>query len=189
MSPLQPLTATPPADPDQGTGAEPSAFQTRVARTVYQEDPRFRSATLATLLSLMPGLGQVYLGYIQQGFVNILVVASLITLLASDAGALTPLLAMFLAFFWLYNIVDANRRALLMNQRTLGLAPGEVPEDLSPALRGSVFGGLTLIAGGALALAHIRFGLPMAWLGQWWPVALIGLGIYLVWKAVKTPER
>lgn len=180
-TPTAPTAATQTADPT----AEPAAIQTMVARTVYQEDPRLRSATLATLLSLMPGLGQVYLGYIQQGFVNVLVVGSIIALLAADAGALTPLLGIFLAFFWLYNVVDANRRALLLNQRILGLAPGELPEDISPALQGSVFGGLALIVGGLLALARVRFGFSLAWVERWWPVAVIGLGIYLVWKAVK----
>src|SRR5664279_98830 len=42
-----------PAHPD------PGAFQARVTRTLYQEDPRMRSVALATLLSVMPGLGQV----------------------------------------------------------------------------------------------------------------------------------
>lgn len=184
MAPVQPLPPATPTDPHPGTGQEPGSFQT-MARTVYQEDPRLRSATLATLLSLMPGLGQVYLGYIQQGFVNVLVAGSTIAILNRHAGALEPLLGMFLAFFWLYNIVDANRRAVLLNQRILGLAPGALPEDVSPALRGSVLGGLALIAGGVLALANIRFGLSMAWVERWWPVAIIGLGIYLVWKAVK----
>jgi hypothetical protein len=186
MPSVQPLSPSPSAETSPGLEKEPGSFQTMVARTVYQEDPRLRSAALATLLSLMPGLGQVYLGYIQQGFVNILVIASLIALLASDAGALTPLLAIFMAFFWLYNLVDANRRAILLNQRILGLAPGELPEDLSPALQGSIFGGLALIVGGILALAHVRFGLSLAWVERWWPLVLIGLGIYLVWKAVKT---
>ncbi|MBK9795119.1 MAG: hypothetical protein IPP58_01235 [Holophagaceae bacterium] len=186
MSSPEPVPFTPSADPNPGSGKDAASFQTMVARTVYQEDPRLRSTTLATLLSLMPGLGQVYLGYIQQGFVNALVVASLITLLTVDAGTFTPLLALFMAFFWLYNIVDANRRALLLNQRILGLAPGELPADASPALQGSVFGGLTLIVGGVLALAHIRFGLSMAWVEHWWPLAVVGLGVYLVWKAVKT---
>lgn len=189
MTSPEPVPFAPPADPQHPTGPEAGSFQTMVARTVYQEDPRLRSATLATLLSLMPGLGQVYLGYVQQGFINALVVASLIALLASDAGALTPLLALFMAFFWLYNIVDANRRALLLNQRVLGLAPGELPEDVSPALQGSVFGGLALIVGGVLALAHVRFGLSMAWVERWWPMALIGLGVYLVWKAVKASRN
>ena len=189
MSSPEPVPFTPPTDPKPESGREPASFLAMGTRAFYQEDPRLRSTALATLLSLMPGLGQVYLGYIQQGFVNILVVATLITLLARDPGALTPLLALFLAFFWLYNIVDAHRRSLLLNQRILGLAPGELPEDVRPALQGSVFGGLTLIAGGVLALAHLRFGLSMAWVERWWPLAVVGLGIHLVWKAVKTARK
>lgn len=178
----------PSLPPGAPTDPAPGSFPARVAATLYQEDPRLRSVALATLLSLMPGLGQVYLGYIQQGFINALVVASLITLLTVDAGIFTPLLALFMAFFWLYNIVDANRRALLLNQRILGLAPGELPEDIGPAFQGSVLGGLTLIVGGVLALAHLRFGFSLAWVQHWWPLALIGLGVHLVWKAVKAPR-
>ena len=189
MSSPEPVPFTPPADPSPSVLSEPGSFPARGATTLYQEDPRLRSVALATLLSLVPGLGQVYLGYIQQGFINALTVASLITLLTVDAGTFTPLLALFMAFFWLYNIVDANRRAILLNQRVLGLAPGELPEDASPALQGSVFGGLILIVGGVLALAHIRFGLSMAWVERWWPLAIVGLGIHLIWKAVKTSRN
>ncbi|MDP1830420.1 MAG: hypothetical protein Q8K67_00030 [Geothrix sp.] len=189
MTSPQPVPFTPPADPQHPTGQEPGSFQAMVARTVYQEDPRLRSTALATLLSLMPGLGQVYLGYTQQGFINVLVVGSLFAILARNIGALEPLLALFLAFFWLYNIVDANRRAVLLNQRILGLAPGALPEDVRPALRGSVLGGLALIVGGVLALANIRFGLSLAWVERWWPAALIGFGVYLVWKAVKASRE
>ena len=38
-------------------------------------DQRRKSPTLAALLSLMPGLGQVYVGYYQQGFIDIAVAA------------------------------------------------------------------------------------------------------------------
>ena len=154
----------------------------------FQVDPRLKSPILATLLSLMPGLGQAYLGYVQLGFVNALVIFSLITLLANDAGAMTPLVALFMSFYWLFNVVDANRRAILLNQKIQGLAPGELPEDLGPGIRGSVAGGLVLIVAGVLGLAHLRFGLSLAWVKDWWPAALILGGIYLVWKAVRKPQ-
>ena len=76
-------------------------------------DPRLKSPLLAMLLSCMPGLGQVYIGYYQRGFIHILVAASLIAFL-SASGHMNPLIPMasfFLAFFWLYNIVDAGRRS------------------------------------------------------------------------------
>ena len=42
-----------------------------------------KSPLVATLLSCMPGLGQIYVGYYQQGFINMLVVASTIAILSS----------------------------------------------------------------------------------------------------------
>ena len=155
-----------------------------------QDDPRLRSPVVATLLSALPGLGQVYLGYYQQGFVHILVVGSLIALLAHDVGELTPLLGIFLAFFWLYNMVDAGRRATFLNLTIHRVETPELPEGFgSIGFKGQVLGGVGLIAGGALALAHVRFGLSLAWVGKWWPVALVGLGIYLLWNAAAERQR
>ena len=174
--------------PDAITNPVPPRDETTPygAPAYYREDPRFKSPLVATVLSLMPGLGQVYLGYIQQGLTYFGIVAVLITILASDPGALTPFFGLSLAFCWLFNFVDANRRAHLLNLITAGLPPGELPQDLLMAnFKGSVLGGLALIVIGGITLAHLRFGLPLAWLEHWWPVAVIALGVHLVWKAAK----
>lgn len=148
-------------------------------------DPRRKSPLFASLLSAMPGLGQVYVGYYQRGFINAIVVSSLIALLSSDLGPLTPLAALFLAFFWLYNIVDAGRSALLYNEALAGRSGIALPEDLkAPALRGSIPGGLVIVAAGSLLLAHTRFGMPLDWVKQWWPAAFIVFGIYLVARSI-----
>ena len=159
--------------------------QTGMSRLFYQEDPRAKSPALAMVLSLMPGLGQVYLGYYQQGFVNILVVASIIAALARGVPFyVQPLLGIFLAFFWLYNLVDAGRRASFHNQALAGLGPLEMPEDLKLyRSRGSIAGGIALIAVGLLFFAHTRFGISLDWLEQWWPVALVLMGAYLLYRA------
>ena len=69
----------------------------------------------------MPGLGQVYVGYYTRGFVHAIVVASIITVLNLEVLELEPLFAMFLAFFWLYNIIDAGRRAAMYNHVLAGV--------------------------------------------------------------------
>src|SRR2546427_1032765 len=75
-------------------------------------DTRSKSAALAAVLSMMPGLGQVYVGYYQRGFVHAAVVATLVTILASGTlDRLNPLLALFLSLFWLYNIIYTARPA------------------------------------------------------------------------------
>ena len=157
------------------------------AREPLYRDPRSKSPALAGFLSAMPGLGQVYVGYYQRGFAHIAVVSSIIAILASSTvPALEPLLGLFLAFFWLYNMVDAVRRAALYNLALRGTSPGVLPDDFEmPGLKGSILGGSVLIGFGAVLLLHTRFGMSLDWVSEWWPAAPILFGAYLVYKAVR----
>ena len=148
----------------------------------YAEDSRRKSPALAAFLSIMPGLGQVYIGYYQQGFINILVAASLITLITMRIRGLLPMVPIFLAFFWLYNILDAARRASFYNRALAGLGPETLPDDLSlPSGKGSLLAGSMLIAFGSIFLLHTKFDMPLDWIQDWWPVALLAVGGYLVY--------
>jgi hypothetical protein len=70
---------------------------------------------------------------------------------------------------------------VLYNQAITGLGPEELPEDIKlPRGRGSLLGGLVLLIFGAFALANTRFGVSMAWVEDWWPLALILIGVYLM---------
>lgn len=154
-------------------------------------DPRQKSPFLAGLLSFVPGLGQIYTGYYQRGFVHAIVIALLISLLASDVlDALVPLAAVFMAFFWLYNIIDAARRASLYNQALAGIGNVELPEDWKvPGFRGSILGGALIAAFGLLLLMETAFEMRLDWLEDWWPVTIIAFGLYLVWKAIEDRKK
>ena len=151
-------------------------------------DPRLKSPLLAMLLSCMPGLGQVYVGYYQRGFIHILVVGSLIAFL-NAIGPMNPLVPMagfFLAFFWLYNIVDAGRRAALYNQALAGTETIAPPEDFKmPAAGGSVIGGICLIGLGAILLSNTLWDISLAWVEDWWPVALFIPGVWLIVRSIQ----
>ena len=148
---------------------------------------RAKSPALACFLSVMPGLGQVYVGYYQRGFVHALVVATLITLLATgDLNGMIPLVAVFMAFFWFYNIIDAGRRAALFNQVLAGDESIELPQDFKmPTFGGSIAGGLLLMAFGFVLLLNTRYGISLAWLEEWWPVLPILFGLFLVGRAIQ----
>jgi len=150
-------------------------------------DTRSKSPALAAVLSMMPGLGQVYVGYYQRGFVHAAVVATLVTILASGTlDRLNPLFALFMSFFWLYNIIDAARRASLYNDALAGNPSIELPQDFKmPGLQGSIFGGAALIVGGFILLLHTRFGVSLEWVEQWWPVAPMMFGAYLLARAIQ----
>jgi hypothetical protein len=150
-------------------------------------DPRRKSPVLACMLSVMPGLGQIYVGYYRLGFIHALIVASSITFLANDVmDPLIPLVSIFLAFFMLYNVVDAGRRAAYYNYAVEGLGGVQIPEEVSmPAMGGSIAGGIILVVLGFVLLSNTLMDIPLDWLEQWWPVALVGFGLYLLargWK-------
>jgi hypothetical protein len=177
---------------DQDMQAERNAPQAGPAPRGYFRDERLKSPLLAGVFSLVPGLGQIYIGYYGQGFINILVVASIITLLnrGGEGGELTPFLAIFLVFFWLYNIVDAARRATLYNQSLEGITPAELLLTMQmPETHGSLFWGALLIVAGFITLAHTAYGLSLAWLERWWPAAFILMGAYLLFRSIQARSK
>ncbi len=181
----QPETQTPQQQAPGYTQPPPVAVAAPPMR-----DPRSKSPALAAVLSMMPGLGQVYVGYYQRGFVHALLVASIITLLASGAViSLTPLFALFMAFFWLYNIIDAARRATLYNEALAGRQSIDMPSDFGkPSLQGSIAGGTALLVIGFLLLLNTRFGVSLEWIEEWWPVAPMLFGAFLLYRAVRDKQ-
>jgi hypothetical protein len=150
-------------------------------------DPRGKSPVLACFLSLMPGLGQIYVGYYQRGFFHALGFAGLIAVLATlsdrEFTPLAPMTGVFMAFFYLYNVIDAGRRAALYNQALAGGGSIPLPSDMEqPAVRGSLFGGALLMIAGIVMLFHTRFDWSLDWIADWWPVAPIVIGGWLVYK-------
>jgi hypothetical protein len=166
----------PPAGPYDGQRPAP-------ARGL--DDPRRKSPLLACILSALPGLGQVYVGYYPRGFAHAVIFASLIAILSSigEFSALFPLAMIFLFFFYFYNIIDAGRRASMFNHVLAGGEIVDLPRDITmPGIRGSIVGGIVTIVVGAIVLSHTAYDMPLDWLEDWWPVALLLLGAYLVVK-------
>lgn len=181
---------------DPNPGAEPYTLPPQappvqpmpVPQIVVERDPRLRSVPLALFLSLMPGLGQVYVGYYKAGFIHILTVASTITLLSNDAAReISPLLGLFLAFFWLYNIVDAGRRAFAYNLALASTEQAEItmPEGFSFPAGGTMLAGLIVTVVGSLILLENVLGISMAWVEKWWAVIPVIFGLYLLFRGMK----
>jgi hypothetical protein len=157
-------------------------------RDRYVDDPRKKKVLWAAALALMPGLGHIYVGYYRQAFQNILTVCFVILILDSNVlrGIEAPL-GLFLAFFWLYNIVDAARRAVLYNQALAGLGTLQLPDDVPFQMPkvGSLAGGVALIVIGSIFFTRTMFGWSLDWVSQWWPAGLVAVGAWLVWEDVK----
>ena len=181
------MPAMPAMPPQPATGQAYSAAQPGGMPGLQRKSP-----VLAGLLSLMPGLGQIYVGYYKLGFIYNFIFGATIAFLAATEGAseaLAPALAIFLAFFFTYNVVDASRRATLYNLALDGVGGIDLPSmdmDMSlPNLGGSIGGGVILIVVGVVLLSNTLFGIPLDWLAAWWPVIPLGLGVHLLVKALK----
>ena len=157
----------------------------------YRNDPRRKSVALATILSLMPGLGQIYVGFYQQGFLNIIVIASIITVLAHGVSDyIAALLGIFLAFYWLYNLVDAGRRASFYNQALAGITDAPIPNEFKTLTdKGSLTGGIALLLLGFICLSNTLLGISFRWLEEWWPAVLVLVGIFLIYQNLKDRKR
>jgi TM2 domain-containing membrane protein YozV len=179
----------PPEPPVPEPAAPPVSAPVR--GRYYYDDPRRKSPVLALVLSMLPGVGQIYVGYYQQGFTNAVVFASIVALLSADlADGADALLGVFLAFFWFYNVIDAWRRAAFYNNALAGIGPAKLPEEFTlGGGRGTLAGGVALVIVGVVALSHTLFGVPLDWLGRWWPAALIGAGAWLAYPAVAKKRR
>ena len=185
--PVQPQTPPQPEAPPQPQAPPPVAVPGIIdPRQAYlATDPARKSSPLATMLSVMPGLGQVYVGHYHQGFVNILVIGSLIAMLADGVGRLEPLMGIFLAFYWLYNMVDAGRRASFYNMALTQDKETLMEHIPLPDDRASLLAGVALVFFGGLFLLHNVAGFSLDWMEDWWPIALIVLGGYLIYKSAK----
>jgi hypothetical protein len=172
-----------PPPPPMGTAGAAWGEPARVV------DPRRKSPLLACILSVMPGLGQVYTGYYRLGFIHMAVWGGALAVAiwaGNDAVGLLPLAVVFLVFFYLYNVIDAGRRASFYNQALAGIEGVEMPTEMSlPSPGGSVAGGVVLIVVGIVLLSNTLLDFSLAWLKDWWPVVPVLVGAWLVVRGVQ----
>jgi hypothetical protein len=140
-----------------------------------------KSPGLAAVFSIIPGIGQVYIGYYTAGFINFLVVAGTIAVLSStgDPEGLAPFLGCFLSFFWIFNMIDAWRKAKLYNQYMIGEFEEKLPTD-SP-----LFGGVALLILGLLLTLEITFDVDVEIFENIWPIGVIAAGAFMIWRYVR----
>jgi hypothetical protein len=148
-------------------------------------DPRRKTPLLAAALSVIPGIGQIYIGYYVRGFATAAVFLLAVMGGAEMRGPLSPLLTLSAIFIWVFNLIDAGRMAALYNHAAAGSNAIEMPSDLKlPRLGGSIMGGLVILVVGGIALSNTAFGYSLDWLERWWPAFPLALGAYLLIRGV-----
>ncbi len=131
------------------------------------------SPGLAAVLGFIPGLGAVYNGEYMKALIHVLVFAALVTL--DTSGRAQPFSGIMTAAFIFYMAIDAYRTA---RARMLGQVP---PSSAGGWTTDKPIGPIILIGLGVIFLLDKYYSF-WNWFGDYWPVALIVLGVLMLWK-------
>ena len=145
------------------------------------------SPGLAFLLGLIPGVGAIYNGQYVKGLIHVVVLGLLISIVSSDAaGGLEPVFGMLIGVWVFYMAFEAYDTA---RKRQMGVRVDEFSSlvPLHSARRRFPAGPVTLIALGALFLLNNLDILHFHQIIQYWPIALIGLGAYMLYERLNGP--
>ncbi len=141
---------------------------------------------LATILAVFfPfGVAPVYMQQYAKGLVHLIIFAVLIAGTNQGGGA-EAIFGLGIAFFYVYQIIDAHRsaKALLAGQPApdpFGLGKALGTENLTP--HNVPIGAIILIGIGVLFLLQNVGIFTFHWVGKLWPLILIALGLRIVMR-------
>lgn len=145
-----------------------------------QAAPGSRNPALAAVLGLIPGLGAVYNQEFMKALVHVMIFAGLVTFLeGGHARGYEPFFGMMIPTFIFYMSVDAYRSA---KARGLGQVP---PTSLPEFGANAPVGPALLIAVGFLFLLNNLGWLSIGRILDFWPVALIVIGVLMLRKRMQ----
>jgi hypothetical protein len=137
---------------------------------------------------LIPGVGAIYNGQYAKGLVHAVVFGLMISIMDSGAGnGAEPLVGLLLAAFVFYMGFEAYHTAWKRRR-------GEPVDEFSSLvnLRGRhnlPVAGIVLIGLGALLLLNTLDLIKLREVLRFWPVGLIGLGVYLLFARFTSPAE
>lgn len=168
--------------------AEPRITEDQVPpRPNSASPPMLKRPLLAGFLALFPGIGNIYNGLYLRGVVFFTIIACLVAL-GSDHEE-HGVLGFVVAFAWIFNVLDSYRQAQLIN---LGHAQDLGLNDL-PAVpkagQGGLLAGVLLLVLGIVASLQVYLDVDLSWVIKFWPLALVGIGGWLIFSWFRTWSR
>jgi hypothetical protein len=183
----------PPAGPPPRQDKHPSGTFQRPPSGRYVRPPEPSggavSPVLAGILGFIPGVGAVYNGQFAKGILHVMIFGLLVSIVAADGtGDLRPMFVFLLILMGIYMPIEAYRTARSIER-------GEPVEEFSGIL--SVFGSKKPSPAGGVVLIVVGVVLLLNTLGYWrlgdlvrfWPVLLVALGAYMLYRSVSEQAR
>lgn len=131
-----------------------------------------KSPALAAMLSIFPGVGQLYNGELPKAVTFVAGFATCIYLASHTDGEVFFVMAM--PFLYFYNLIDAYQSAQRINLMALS---GALPQSQPEA---SPLWGWSLIGMGVLLMLNNLGLLRFAWIAKFWPLLLVAAGVALL---------
>ena len=148
---------------------------------------------LAFMLTVLPGLGQVYDGFVLRGIAQFGVFWVLKMLTEEHLPGITLEAASGIALlaFWLWCAFDASRTAHELNRRGYGATAQEARTITRGPMAESElrYAGIGLVVAGALLFAQQIGGFVLSVFRFTWPIVLIALGAWILHRARQRRER
>jgi hypothetical protein len=140
---------------------------------------------LAFLLGFIPGVGAIYNGQYVKGLIHVVVMGLLISITSNEemSGNLQPLFGMMIGAWVFYMAFEAYHTA---KKRQLGEPVDEFSSIVPRHGQHSRFplAPTVLIAVGLIFLLHNLDILRIGQIIRYWPIALIGLGVYMLYERI-----
>lgn len=175
--------ADPESEASKPNPSRATAYPPPTPSSPPRENPTTRTPILAALLSVFPGLGNVYNGLYLRGATIFLICFGLIALASGTQPPEAVLLVFAVIFVWLFNLFDAYRQATLINF-------GYTPADPAPTPRPAPYGSGGMVAGiavfllGFYGLLREHFHIDLTLLVDYWYVLFMAFGGFLVAQTV-----
>lgn len=140
------------------------------------------SPGVALALGFIPGVGAIYNGQVVKAIAQVLIFGALIAV-GDRTGGGGPLFGLGAAAFYFYMVIDSYQTA---KRKSLG-QPVEEWFGLGNMKMDAPIGASLLIGLGALFLID-NLGIPVfRYMGRFWPVLLILIGVAMLQKRLKGP--
>jgi hypothetical protein len=137
---------------------------------------------LAGILSVVPGLGNIYNGLYQRGVTFFLIVIGLFSISVHHDDETLALLIPSMGFFWLFNIFDAYRQATLMNY---GYSEPAIPSGSPRNASGALVLGVSVFLVGLYGLLRKVFDFDFAVILEYWHLGFLAFGSWLIYQAIQ----
>jgi TM2 domain-containing membrane protein YozV len=139
---------------------------------------------IALLLGFIPGVGAICNGQYAKGLIHAVIFGLLVSVEASTRHVPVNIICGIMIAAWVFYMAFEAFHTALRRRRGLPVEEFSSIFEVRPSHNRMPLGAIFLVVVGFLLLLQTTDIISMELLGRYWPVALIALGVYLLYARV-----